>query len=88
MPFTDQFLKKDRALSLLYRAEMDKYFKLSMECLDKGEFTKSEMHFNHLQSLRRELIRMHRDKMAVDAAQDGLYRQLSDRELNARRNWF
>ncbi|WP_194842000.1 hypothetical protein [Gracilibacillus salitolerans] len=92
MPFTNQFLKKDRALSLLYRAEMNKYFKFSMDCLDKEEFNKSEMHFNHLLSLRRELVRMHRDKIAVDAAQAGLNyierRQMSDQALKIRKDWF
>lgn len=92
MPFSDQFLKKDKPIALKYRAEMNKYFDLSMACLDKGEFKKSDMHFNHFISLRKELVRMHRDKIAVEAAQAALNyierRQMSDQAVKMRKEWF
>jgi hypothetical protein len=81
MPFSDHFLKKDKSIALKYRAEMQKYFDLSMSCLDKGEFKKSEMHFNHFLSLRREIVRMHNEKLTVESG------ELSDQAMKTRYNW-
>jgi hypothetical protein len=84
MAFTDSYLKKDKQIALHHRAEMDKYYRLFMVCLDKGEFKKSEIHFEHFIALKRELDRMNREKIAVENAT----RELTDRNIMLRKDWF
>ncbi len=62
---------------------MEKYFRLYMTCLDKGEFKKSKMYFDQFIALKNEIDRMRREKATID----GENQELSDRELQLRRDW-
>ncbi|WP_054859111.1 hypothetical protein [Gracilibacillus sp. JCM 18860] len=84
MPFTDHFKKEDKSTALTFRAEIRKYFYLSMECLDKGELEKSENYFNHAMNLLGELRWMSLQKVTIDRANQ----ELTDHALQMRKDWY
>ncbi|MFC4387491.1 hypothetical protein ACFOZ1_06650 [Gracilibacillus marinus] len=84
MAFTDAYTAKDKQIALHHKAEMHKYYRLFMGCLENGEFKESEIYFEHFLDLKRELNRMQREKETVDNAN----RDLTNKQVLARKDWF